>query len=53
MKIKFREVTTLSKTLALITFILFPLVAFYLGIQYQKLVDCANRGLTNISAERR
>ncbi len=49
MEIKFREVTTLSKILALIVFIAFPIIAFFLGIQYQKLVDYTDKGPTNIS----
>lgn len=35
----FNTVTTFSKTLALILFIAFPFVGFYLGIQYQKGLD--------------
>ena len=34
MNIKWNKVTTLSKTLALIIFIVFPFIGFYLGVQY-------------------
>ncbi len=36
MKIKWNQVTWYSKTLALAMFIIFPILAFYLGIVYQK-----------------
>ncbi|MCX6788942.1 MAG: hypothetical protein NTZ36_03655 [Candidatus Jorgensenbacteria bacterium] len=42
MKIKWNEVTTLSKTVALIVFIALPFIAFYLGIKYQELVQYGN-----------
>ncbi len=32
-------VTTLSKTLAIVLFVLFPIVGFYLGMEYQKAVN--------------
>jgi len=48
MKIIWNKVTTLSKTLALIILIAFPLIAFYLGIQYQSLVDRANMPLCQL-----
>lgn len=51
MKIKWCEVTTLSKTLTLIVFILFPFIAFYLGIQYQKLLERADRAPAGVSVE--
>ena len=35
----FNTVTTFSKTLALIMFIAFPFLGFYLGMQYQKGLD--------------
>ena len=35
----FNTVTTFSKTLALIMFIVFPFAGFYLGMQYQKGLD--------------
>lgn len=38
---KYTTVTTLSKTLALIMFIVFPFIGFYLGMQYQKGLDVA------------
>lgn len=36
---KFTTVTPFSKYLAMVLFILFPFVGFYLGIQYQKLIS--------------
>lgn len=35
-------VTTLSKLLAMFFFILFPIVAFYMGMQYQQMLNQAN-----------
>ena len=35
-KIKWNEVTWYSKIIALAMFIIFPIIAFYLGIQYEK-----------------
>ncbi|TSC52324.1 MAG: hypothetical protein LiPW41_535 [Parcubacteria group bacterium LiPW_41] len=51
MEIKLREVTTLSKILAMIVFIAFPIIAFFLGIQYQKLVDYTDKGPISISVQ--
>jgi len=45
MKINWHEVTTFSKALAFTIFIIFPFAAFYLGIQYQRLVDRANKNI--------
>lgn len=38
-KIIWNKVTPLSKTVAMIMFASFPLIGFYLGIQYQKRLD--------------
>lgn len=44
MSIEFNKVTWYSKLLALIIFILFPIIGFCLGMQYQKAVDAAYIG---------
>lgn len=38
-KKQFTTVTLLSKTIALILFILLPFIGFYIGMQYQKTLD--------------
>jgi hypothetical protein len=37
-KVSWNKVTTLSKLLAMALFILFPFVAFVLGMKYQKML---------------
>lgn len=36
---RYTTVTTLSKTIAFILFILLPFIGFYLGMEYQKRLD--------------
>ena len=43
-------VTPLSKTLALIIFITFPIVGFFLGVRYQQIVDLSQNNPLVISS---
>lgn len=44
----FTKVTPLSKTLALILFISLPIVAFFIGIQYEKIIQQSHVSVTSI-----